>query len=297
MKVRKSIPNPCQRKGEDNQHLLKECECRAECKTLGGYLNPDSKGTIAFKKQNKSKKISKKFQFNGCQQIEGLLIDNYELRYDGREVTGLEVLFNGIEQIQDYRGSTHFYTYTSNDVNDHSTNIENAMIHKHMKKNHLYQSSDPNGAEASKTRFLTEMPKELQINTNKMAEIWSSKPKDILDAMLRTCWSKGVFETGTEELVRTAYIMMKHIEIPEVIEQIWPKFDKEKFKAHEKLVWALVKKNMPVWAKKFKGFLKALTKEQKEAIELEWFYPDDEKPTQADLAATLGRYFQMLWMS
>ena len=94
MKTRRPMPKPCERKGEDGHESFKHCSIKDLCQSLGYFLDLKSKGTKVYKKNFDTK-------FKGCFDVEDHLIKNYQLRYDAREVTGLEVLFNGIEKIHD----------------------------------------------------------------------------------------------------------------------------------------------------------------------------------------------------
>ena len=81
MKVRKQNATPCLKKGIDNYKVSNLCELSSHCKNCD-----------AFKNQN-----SNTFKF--CQEVESYLVDNQLIRYEMREMTGLEVLFDGIEKI------------------------------------------------------------------------------------------------------------------------------------------------------------------------------------------------------
>ncbi len=92
MKVRAQVAKPCEKKG-DSTFGLSRCECLTSCKNQNGYLGPTSAGTIHFIRSQTS-------AFQGCLPLEEKLIQENLIRYETREVGGLEVLFEGVESAQ-----------------------------------------------------------------------------------------------------------------------------------------------------------------------------------------------------
>lgn len=100
MKVRKAEAKPCARKGKDNHRPSSRCECEAVCKSLEGFKERTSAGTLKYR-ENESET-----SFKGCIEVEEYLIDNLLLRYDSKEKSGLDVLFNGIDKIHSLNASS-----------------------------------------------------------------------------------------------------------------------------------------------------------------------------------------------
>src|SRR5665647_1122764 len=92
MKVRAQTAKPCEKKG-DLVLGSPLCECMKSCKAQKGYLKDSSTGTLQHQK-------SLPFTFTGCLSLEESLIEENLIRYETREVGGLEVLFEGVEESQ-----------------------------------------------------------------------------------------------------------------------------------------------------------------------------------------------------
>ena len=266
MKVRKAKAQPCKRKGVDNSDFSDFCECFEKCQNLGGFLTSHARGTNHFKKDTESK-------FEGCLTLEKSLIDHQQLRYDGRETTGLDVLFNGVKDSQDFEplldGDSD--EYKSLDFSDLDKKLNRAAIKR-------------------LTKDLDQTPKTLQMSGTSTNEILRLRPHDLRDAMLRYCWERGVFDSADRDTITTAYLMIKYKETLnfKVIQEIWPAYTDKAFQRHEKIVNKLIDQNFPDWAAKFESFMDSLTDDQREAISLEYFYNSCEKPSQEDLAAEIG---------
>lgn len=91
LKVRKQKASPCLKKGIDNHLVANLCEYASICKLNNDYLN--SKSEI----------------YGLCLDTEIYLTENQQIRYELREMSGLEVLFDGIEKI--YNLNSEIYNY------------------------------------------------------------------------------------------------------------------------------------------------------------------------------------------
>ena len=91
LKVRKQKASPCLKKGIDNYLVSNLCEHAATCKLNGDYLNSRSE------------------LYKLCLNVENNLTDNRLIRYELREMSGLEVLFEGIEKI--YNLNSEIFNY------------------------------------------------------------------------------------------------------------------------------------------------------------------------------------------
>lgn len=131
LKFRKAKAAPCGKKGADNHFLSNACECQAPCESRGGYLKNSSPGTSTYNQKEN-------LNFPGCLEIEQGLLNENLLRYDDREISGLDVLFNGIEKIYDLNASIFNDAFLTGydvsgivhsiDTDEHDSTIEHKLV-------------------------------------------------------------------------------------------------------------------------------------------------------------------------
>jgi hypothetical protein len=94
VRVRLAKAAPCKKKGIDNRLSSSGCECSAVCSAADSYEYLESKGTRDYL-QN-----FPQTEFTSCTDVERYLIENQYIRYDSREISGLDVIFNGIDKLR-----------------------------------------------------------------------------------------------------------------------------------------------------------------------------------------------------
>ncbi len=285
MKVRKQTARPCERKGVDNHLVQKSCELKAFC----------------FKRQNKSSLHNVAFEI--CHKVEADLIESGLLRYELKESPGLEVLFDGIEKLQ----SLNDEILTSDDI----TEFELFALPQ-IESSNLEESTESfeleDGLKASRSKFrdnlLNSIPRYLGYSSSFAHEIFSLAPTNLFDSFFEKSFVRGdfdqVFEVGddlgkdgirrvlqADDLLSAAYCMKNEIEDKKHLKRVWPRYSEARFDNLKKKIAEIVNKNMPKQFKKFDGAWSRLSKPQEEAILLEYFYEEAEKPTQKENAKRL----------
>lgn len=274
MKVRVQVAKPCEKKG-DSLLGLSRCECLASCKKENGYLRPTSPGTIHFLSSASS-------IFEGCLPLEESLIQENLIRYETREDSGLEVLFEGIESAQNLNSEIF-------EDDGSPTNLESCLnfIPDFLTDNRDNDRKLKKGTHNDKDlRDL--FPDALGIAHSSMAGLWAPAPPNLEESFFRTMYVRGDFERESDDIHSVATCLYHGIDLPEFIKRIWPRYTEKRLKDSTSKIWTLVHKRMPLWARKFNGIWGKLTTGQAEALKLEWFYETDEKPIQTENAKTLG---------
>jgi predicted DNA-binding protein (UPF0251 family) len=267
MKFRSQIAAPCKKKADSKKKNSFTCECLSSCKKLQGFLNQTSKGTIKHQKEHNTK-------FSGCLSLEQYLIDNVLLRYESKEMTGLEVLFEGIEAAQN--------------INAELLQDDDALLS--TLKNFLTDSYDESILDQKrieqKGNVLDFMPSDLGFVHNRSNDFMAFAPVDLEESFFRTSYLSGAFDS--DELTKVvATFLYSGIDDLYNIQKINPQITEKILKEALTKIWTIVYKKMPPWAKKFNWIWDRLTPAQAEALKLEWFY-DGEKLTQEENAAKLG---------
>ena len=299
MRTRKPVAKPCERNGEDNicrKNPARICRlktfptekgCRGEYRSPMLSENQAQSDLVAFKDS----------QFLGCQFVEEKLIDERLVRYDSREVTGLAVLFNGIEKIHDLNSSIFNQSNFEVNQHDHETMQADETNQTFLRQTRNFRSTaesyppvlkdlKPKAEKEYDSRSLA--PRFMEINPGIMADLWSSEPSDLKHATLTKCWREGAFEAEDFEVEITAYALMKKYAPDKIIDEIWGGVDSEKFKELKRRVMAITRKRAPDWAKRFDKFMKELKPNQKKVIKAEYFYTEEEKPSQKVLSARIS---------
>jgi len=303
LKVRKQNATPCLKKGIDNYKVSNLCELSSHCKNCD-----------AFKNQN-----SNTFKF--CQEVESYLVDNQLIRYEMREMTGLEVLFDGIEKIYNLNAEIynydHFEGIGPRDLTQLSSSIE---FHNSssLKKDNLSKNEDFLGknqkiiitesvsTQDSEPSILNHLPENLGLAQSFGYDLLSCPPDNIFDSVFQSLYQQGVFEpkfaeikgeTKEERLKRelkdddfstVATIMFHGLEDRKLIKSFWPRYTDSRFEKNKNKVYATVNIKMHKYLKRFSKIWNLLTDNQVDALNAEWFYEELEKPTQEQLAKNLG---------
>lgn len=283
MKIRQQVARPCEKKGMDNYRLAYTCECLATCDKLKGFLKPDSAGTINHK--NNSDTI-----FNGCLDLEDFLIKESLIRYESREYGGLEVLFEGIESIQNLNAELFNDDYL--DGEDRLSPIGLASFCLDSIGNKVMDVVD-NDERLSKGRFTNEssisyFPETLGYTQAISNTLAIAAPKNLQESFFLSLYTLGEFDKDSDDLQNLATCFIHGIDTEDEMRKIWPRYTEDRLKKLEKAIWTSVFKKMPWWAKRFNKIWTKLSEPQIEALTLEWFYEGDEKPSQLDNAKKLG---------
>ena len=274
MKVRQQIARPCEKKG-DAIIGLSRCECLASCKNQRGYLQPESKGTLLYLRETSS-------SFSGCLPLEQALISENLIRYETREDSGFEVLFEGIESVQNLNSEIFEDDGTPTHLESFFDFVPDLLTDKRDNDRKLKKASYTD-------KDLRDLfPEALGIAHSSMAALWSSPPENLEESFFQAMYARGDFDRESDDIQNVATCLYHGVDIPEAIKKIWPRYTEKRFKDSTAKTWDLVHKRMPSWAKRFNGIWEKLTKGQAEALKLEWFYGSDEKPTQEENAKALG---------
>lgn len=274
MKVRAQIAKPCEKKG-DSLLGLSRCECLAPCRIENGYLRPTSTGTTLYLRSLIS-------AFQGCLPLEEELIKESLIRYETREVGGLEVLFEGVESAQNLNAEIFEDDGTPTSIESFSDFTPDLLTDKRDNDRKLKKGS-------SKDEALREyLPDALGFASSSVAAFFSSGPENLQDSFFQTMYARGDFDNESDDIQNLATCLFHRIDLPSEIKKIWPRFTQKRFELTKNAIWAKVHKKMPFWAKRFHRIWDKLTQAQSDALILEWFYESDEKPTQEENALVLG---------
>lgn len=274
LKVRAQIAKPCDKKG-DSLLGISRCECLASCKIDNGYLRQTSTGTVHFLRSQTS-------AFQGCLPLEEELIKENLIRYETRETSGLEVLFEGIEWAQNLNAEIFEDDGTPTSIESFSDFTPDLLTDKRDNDRNLKKGS-------SKDENLREyLPDALGFASSSVAAFLSSGPENLQDSFFQTMYARGDFDKESDDIQNLASCFYHRIDLPSEIKKIWPRFTQKRFELTKNAIWAKVYKKMPFWAKRFHRIWDKLTQAQSDALMLEWFYESDEKPTQEENALALG---------
>lgn len=283
MKIRQQVARPCEKKGLDNHLFSKACECLASCIQSKGYLKIESIGTINYKNEAQS-------LFNGCHDVDKYLISQNLIRYESREKGGLEVLFEGIEAIQNLNGEIFNYDYL--DGVDYLNPVGIAHFYCDPLENQLVDLTE-NDRGQPKGRFTDEglinyFPQTLGFAQSSANTLSSSAPENLQESFFHSLYARGEFDHESEDFQNLATCLIHGIEAPKDMKKIWPRYTDARYQKLKAVVWMTVHKKMPGWARRFDKIWSKLSEAQAEALSLEWFYENEEKPTQEENALKLG---------
>ncbi len=301
MKVKKQKATPCLKKGIDNELSSSRCELESICKARGDYLNSDSE------------------LYTLCLKAEEHLTENNLIRYELREMSGLEVLFEGIERIYNLNAEVfnydHFEGIGPNDFAQMTLSLES---NGDLKQDLLLKSEDVlarnekvilvesfKGSD-SEPNILNHLPESLGFTQSFAHDLLASSPENLFDSHLQKLYQEGQFEplfieikgeTKSDRIKRelkdddfhcVATLLLKGIEDIKDIKRFWPRYTKSRYDKNKNKVYALVNREMPVSFKKFNKIWNLLTNAQSDALVLEHFHGELEKPTQEQNALKLG---------
>jgi hypothetical protein len=274
LKVRVQVPKPCEKKGDSIQGLSR-CECLASCKKQNGYLRPTSTGTLQFL-------CSQTSAFQGCLPLEESLIKENLIRYESREDTGLEVLFEGVEAVENLNGEIFEDDETPTSIESFLDTTPDLLTDK--------RDNDRNLKKASSTDqgLRDSLPDALGFASSSVSAFFSCPPENLQDSFFQTMYARGDFERESDDIQNLATCFYHRIDLPNEIQKLWPRYTEKRYQLTKNAIWAKVHKKMPPWAKKFHRIWDDLTQAQTDAMMLEWFYDDFEKPTQEENAKKLG---------
>jgi len=289
VKVRKADASPCSRKGKDNHKTSSRCECEKLCKALSWFKSQNCTGTIEYIR-NESKS-----QFKGCFGIEEYLINNQLLRYDSKEKSGLDVLFNGIEKLHslsaDYLDIDNLGDLNSS--NDDLTVGEAISSYSYEIDNQQFFDEEEENEELDSNLYIEEstlnyIPASLGYGYSMAHDIFVSAPDNLEEVVFNYLYKRGEFNIGHDDLFAVARCMKQRRDLVKDIKEIWPRYTEKRYLKNLDLINKIIEKKIPFWASRFDLLWKKLTPEQTEAIKSEYFYTENEKPTQKELAARVG---------
>lgn len=273
MKVRVQTAKPCERKG-DLVLGSPLCECLKSCKAQKGYLKDSSAGTLNHHKVTNS-------GFTGCLILEEALIHEHLIRYETREVGGLEVLFEGVEEEQNLNAEI-FIEDAPSSVSTYMDFIGDFLTDdrdndRKLKKGSIFD-------EGLRAYF----PDALGFAQNGFSAFAGASPENLYESFFESMYVRGDFETLSGDVQQLATCFYHGIDDPKEMKKIWPRFTERRMRETSATIYGLVHKRMPFWAIRFDKIWDKLTEQQAEALRAEWFYEDAEKPSQEQLAAGLG---------
>ncbi|HXH76680.1 MAG TPA: hypothetical protein VNJ08_17045 [Bacteriovoracaceae bacterium] len=274
MKVRVQVPKPCERKG-DSILGLSRCECLASCKKQNGYLRPTSTGTIHFLRSQTS-------AFQGCLPLEDILIQENLIRYESREIGGLEVLFEGVESAQNLNSEIFEDDGTPTSIESFLDTTPDLLTDKRDNDRKLKTAS------FSDKGLRNYLPDALGFAASSASAFFSCRPENVQDSFFQVMYARGDFDFKYEDIQNVATCLYHRIDVPQEIKKIWPRYTEKRHQETIAKIWVIVRKKMPFWAKRFGRIWDKLTTAQADALRLEWFYTTLEKPTQEESANKLG---------
>ncbi len=288
VKVRKAKANPCSKKGIDNHRASSRCECEKSCLGISGLFDENSTGTSDHKKK------CPESEFIGCLDIEKYLIEHNLLRYESRERSGLDVLFNGIEKV-------HFLSADYLDIDnlgeidksDAELTIGEALNSYALKiEDQLYFDKDSEHDDESSLYIeesaLGYIPANLGYGHSMSHDVFSAAPENLEGVVFNYLFKRGEFNKGSDDLYSLALSIRQRRDLVDDIKEVWPRYTEKRYQKNIKLINQIIQNKAPFWAKRFDLIWERLTPEQAEAIKAEYFYSEEEKPTQKELAAKIG---------
>lgn len=303
MKVRKQNAKPCLKKGIDNYKVSSLCELSSFCKECDAFKNSNSD------------------LFKICQEVEEFLTENNLIRYELREMSGLEVLFDGIEKIYNLNSELynqdHFEGVGPQDFTQMSLNLEfqetsdltRDLLSKSedfLDQNQKILTIESVSAQDMEPSILNHIPENLGLTQSFSHDLLSHPPDNLIDSVLLSLYQEGIFEPQhtvikgetveerkkrelkDDDYYTVATIMLHGLEDEKVMKKFWPRYTASRFIRNKNKVYAVINRKMHKYLKRFNKFWNLLTDAQVEAINLEWFHSETEKPTQADNAKKLG---------
>jgi hypothetical protein len=282
MKNRQQVARPCEKKGLDNYRPSSLCECLPGCEKLKSFLKPNSLGTINHLNNSDS-------SFSGCLELEDFLLKELLIRYETREVGGLEVLFEGIESIHNLNAEIFNDDYLNGE--DLLSSVGMASFYLDSLENKVIDDVDND--KGLKGRFSDEslvsyFPDALGYAQSSTNALSSNAPRNLHDSFFISLYVQGEFDKNSDDLQNLATCFFHGVDSEEEIKKIWPRYTEARFQKLKSVIFARVSKKMPWWAKRFEKIWTKLSEPQIEAISLEWFYEEDEKPSQLENANQLG---------
>lgn len=274
MKVRAQEAKPCEKKG-DKVRGSSYCECMTACKKEKGYLKSTSAGTLHHQRSRSS-------AFIGCLPLEEILIQDHLIRYETREVGGLEVLFEGVEAAQNLNAEIFQDDGTATQVEGFLATTPNLLTESLDNDRGLKKASPLDQG------LRDYLPNALGYAQTGVSAFMASAPPNLEESFFQAMYIGGDFDRDHEDIQNLAACFYHGVDLPSEIIKIWPRYTEKRYQAAKNSIWAKVHKKMPQWAKKFYRIWDNLSDSQAEALKLEWFYEDDEKPTQEESAKRLG---------
>jgi hypothetical protein len=313
MRVRLAKASPCKKKGMDNKLSSSGCECSKICHAANSYEHLDSKGTQTYLKS------FPQTQFSSCTEVERFLIENKYIRYDSREMSGLDVLFNGIDKFRnlsaDHLGLDDL---GEEDIVNQDLSIADTMIQTrpYFEGNDLfddrrteYQEIDRTEEQDPRHEYSSTLEQEnatrptikpmfsesviasiaplLGYGHSMSHDIFASAPNDLNEMVFDKLYAEGAFDK-CPDLKIVATIRKQGFSNPKILKSIWSRYTPKRLEKQNKIISSIMNGKAPSWAKKFNRIWKKLTPAQCDAIECEYFHGLDEKPTQYESAKKLG---------
>tara|TARA_Y100000590_G_scaffold209085_1_gene236893 strand:- start:214 stop:1494 length:1281 start_codon:yes stop_codon:yes gene_type:complete len=299
MKTKSHVSKPCYKKGVDNARFSKSCEIKRECFSNKGfkYLRPCD-------------------GFKGCLEVETELIEENLLRYETREDLTLEFFSDSLIR----NDSSHNYEILDGDDDldfeydplsyQSYLDAESSSVKYEVKE--LDDKSLKKGKKkkrAPKKSFLdnfnNHLPSCLWYARPAISSFFESPPEDLLESYFLKAFGNKLFDLPLEQgddigakrlkmalekddLLSAANCRLKRIDKPKDLRRFWPRYTPKRFDKYKELIDEMVKKTMPYKMLNFDLYWKSLTGAQTEAMRLEHFYKEDEKPTQEENASRLG---------
>jgi predicted DNA binding protein len=289
MRVRKANASPCARKGKDNHKASTRCESEELCKALSWFKTKSCTGTIDYNK------ASSNSIFKGCFEIEEYLINNQLLRYDSKEKSGLDVLFNGIEKLHSL-SADHLEIDSLSDqgFSDIDLTIGEVLTSYSFEidNNQVFEVEEEN-EELDSNLYLDEstlnyIPASLGYGHTMAHDIFASAPDNLDEVVFNFLYKRGEFNIGHDDLFAVARCMKQRRDLIKDIKEIWPRYTERRYIKNLELINKITENKTPFWASRFELLWNKLTPEQAQAIRAEYFYIEAEKPTQSELATRMG---------
>ena len=289
VRVRKADASPCAKKGKDNHEPSSRCELVKLCKSSSWFKFQNCKGTVEHT-ENQPKSL-----FTGCFEIEEYLINNQLLRYDSKEKSGLDVLFNGIEKLHslsaDYLDINNLGELGSCDV-DLSVG-EALTAYSYEVDNHQILDEEDEHEELESNLYVEEsalnyIPASLGYGHSMAHDIFASAPDDLEEVVFNYLFKRGEFEKGHNDTYAVARCIKQRRDLIEDIRAAWPRYTERRYQKNLEIIKKITERKRPFWASRFEVLWKRLTSEQTQAVRSEYFYEESEKPTQVELAKRIG---------
>jgi len=294
--VRRQRASPCDKKGIDNSELTNACELVELCKQCGDFNNKHSA------------------RYKLCLKVEESLTQQQLIRYEAREMAGLEILFEGLEKIYNLNAEIlkhdQLEGVSPNDLPLMALTLERA-IDRDLKEDRLFKNSKQRANETPRTGItkasvFNHLPEFLGFAQSFSHELLSCAPDNLFDSVFQTLYLRGEFdpqyveikneakperqkrELKDDDLHTVATILFHGIEDERHIKQIWQRFTPTRMERNKIKVYQTVGRKMSRTFRKFPKLWNKLTEAQEAALKLEYFYEGQEKPTQKENAKRLG---------